>query len=196
MSAIPTVRLRPLTLDDARVLEAAAAVPEPGGFEWMGFLTPGRLQKLLNSGEPTIRPGGIDGRLAVALVEDDSVIGDVGWHPEHYGMNLVPAINFGIGLLPEARGNGYGTQAQRLLVDYLFQTTTVNRVEASTDVDNIAEQRSLEKVGLRREGVARGAQYRNGEYRDMATYGILRADWIELRAGRTATAIRTGFSAS
>ena len=190
------VRLRPLTLDDARVLEAASAVPEPGGFEWMGFRTPGRLRKLIESGEPTIRPGGVDGRLAVALVADDSVIGDLGWHPEHYGMNLVPAINFGIGLLPEARGKGYGTQAQRLLVDYLFETTTVNRVEASTDVDNIAEQRSLEKVGLRREGVLRGAQYRNGEYRDLAAYGMLRADWLELRSGRTATAVRTGFNIS
>src|SRR6476620_7909788 len=139
MSDDLSVRLRPLTLDAARVLEAATAVPEPGGFEWMGFGTPGRLRKLIESGEPTIRPGGVDGPLAIALVDDDSVIGDLGWHPEHYGMNLVPAINFGIGLLPEARGKGHGTQAQRLLVDYLFETTTVNRVEASTDVDNIAE---------------------------------------------------------
>lgn len=196
MSENLSVRLRPLTIDDARALEAAAATPDPGGFEWMGFLTPGRLQKLINSGEPTIRPGATEGRLAVALVEDDTVIGDLGWHPEHYGMNLVPAINFGIGLMAAARGKGYGTQAQRLLVDYLFQTTTVNRVEASTDVDNIAEQKSLEKVGLRREGVLRGAQYRGGEYRDMVAYAILRADWIELRSGRPATAIRTGFSAS
>lgn len=196
MSTVPSVRLRPLTLDDARVLEAAVAAPDPAGFEWMGFLTPGRLQKLINSGEPTVRPGATDGRLAIALTEDDSVIGDVGWHPEYYGMNLVPAINFGISLLPETRGNGYGTQAQRLLVDYLFQTTTVNRVEASTDVENIAEQRALEKVGLRREGVLRGAQYRGGEYRDMVAYGILRADWTELRTGEAAPVVRTGFHVS
>jgi RimJ/RimL family protein N-acetyltransferase len=138
----------------------------------------------------------VEGRLTIVLNADDSVIGDVGWHPEYYGMNLVPAINFGIAVLPEARGHGYGTQAQRQLVDYLFQTTTVNRVEASTDIDNIAEQRALEKVGLQREGVLRGAQWRNGGYRDMIAYGIVRADWTELRDRTKTASIRTGFTAS
>ncbi len=36
----------------------------------------------------------------------------------------------GIILLPEARGRGYGTQAQRLLARYLFAHTTVHRIWA------------------------------------------------------------------
>jgi RimJ/RimL family protein N-acetyltransferase len=82
----------------------------------------------------------------------------------------------GIELIPSARGQGLGTEAQRLIADWLFVTTPANRVEASTDVDNLPEQRSLEKAGYRREGVARGAQFRGGAYHDLVYYARLRAD--------------------
>jgi RimJ/RimL family protein N-acetyltransferase len=52
----------------------------------------------------------------------------------------------------------------------------VNRVEAATDLDNIAEQRSLEKAGFRREGVLRGSQWRAGAYHDLVYYALLRTD--------------------
>jgi RimJ/RimL family protein N-acetyltransferase len=52
----------------------------------------------------------------------------------------------------------------------------VHRIEADTEVDNIAEQRALEKAGFTREGVMRGAGWRDGEYRDGVTYSILRTD--------------------
>ena len=72
------------------------------------------------------------------------------------------------------RGHGFGSLAQRLLVDYLFATTSVNRIEASTDVDNLAEQRALEKAGFVREGVLRGAQYRASAWHDLAIYAVVR----------------------
>jgi RimJ/RimL family protein N-acetyltransferase len=77
-------------------------------------------------------------------------------------------------ILPEFRGRGYGTLTQRLLADYLFATTTANRVEAETEVANMAEQRALEKARFIREGVRRGSQFRDGKWRDMAIYGRLR----------------------
>lgn len=68
-------------------------------------------------------------------------------------------------MLPEARGRGYGTQAHRLLARYLFAHTPVHRVEASTEVGNVAEQRTLEKAGFTREGVTRGVGWRDGAWR-------------------------------
>ena len=53
----------------------------------------------------------------------------------------------------------------------------MNRVEAHTDVENIAEQRALAKAGFTREGTTRGAQWRDGDYHDGYLYSILRADW-------------------
>ena len=82
----------------------------------------------------------------------------------------------GIALVPEARGHGYGTQAQRLLVRYLFAHTTVHRIWAATEVGNIAEQKALEKAGFTREGVQRGTGWRDGAWRDGVIYSLLRTD--------------------
>ena len=57
----------------------------------------------------------------------------------------------------------------------MFATTAANRVEASTDVDNVAEQHALEKAGFVREGVQHGAQWRAGAWHDLVTYAITRA---------------------
>ena len=64
------------------------------------------------------------------------------------------AYNIGISLAVGVRGRGIGWRAQRMLAEHLFATTEVFRVEAGTDVHNVAEQRSLEKAGFTREGVA------------------------------------------
>jgi RimJ/RimL family protein N-acetyltransferase len=58
----------------------------------------------------------------------------------------------------------------------LFATTTTHRLEAGTEVDNVAEQRALEKAGCRREGVMRGVTFRAGSWRDGVLYGLTRDD--------------------
>jgi RimJ/RimL family protein N-acetyltransferase len=115
------------------------------------------------------------GRMVVT--EDGRPVGSVSWHSVYYGPNLGSrSYNIGIGLAVAARGRGIGGIAQRMLAEHLFATTQVERVEAGTDVDNIAEQRSLEKAGFVREGVLRSAQLRVDGLHDMATYSLLRTD--------------------
>jgi RimJ/RimL family protein N-acetyltransferase len=58
----------------------------------------------------------------------------------------------------------------------LFDTTAVHRIQAGTDVDNVAEQRALQRIGFRREGVQREAVFRAGHWRDSVMYGIVRTD--------------------
>jgi RimJ/RimL family protein N-acetyltransferase len=86
------------------------------------------------------------------------------------------ALNIGLSLVPDARGHGFGTEAQRLVATLLFELFDVERIEASTDVENVAEQRSLEKAGFTREGVLRRAQWRAGANHDLVSYSILRED--------------------
>ncbi len=115
-------------------------------------------------------------RLVVAL-DDGTPIGEVSWHGVPYGPNRRSvAWNIGITIVPEHRGRGHGTAAQRMLAELLFATTDANRVEASTDTENLAEQRALERAGFRREGVVRGAQYRGGGWHDLVVYARLRGD--------------------
>ena len=109
--------------------------------------------------------------------EDGAILGTIQYHRISYGPNPKSAAwMLGIELAPGARGQGYGTEAQRILADWLFATTRANRVEASTDVDNLAEARSLEKAGFTREGVTRGAQFRAGGYHDLVVFSRLRSD--------------------
>jgi RimJ/RimL family protein N-acetyltransferase len=108
---------------------------------------------------------------------DGEVVGSVSWHTVRYGPNRGSrAVNIGIGLAERARGRGIGTRAQRMLVEHLFRTTDVHRVEAGTDVDNVAEQRSLDKAGFTREGVLRSAQMRADGRHDIVSYSFLRTD--------------------
>jgi RimJ/RimL family protein N-acetyltransferase len=109
------------------------------------------------------------------VVRDDEPVGRVSWRRRQTGP-VSHCWEMGIGLLPEARGHGYGAEAHRLLVRYLFEHTTVHRIEAVTEVDNAAEQRALEKAGFTREGVMRGEFWRGGDWRNTVIYSVLRTD--------------------
>ena len=86
------------------------------------------------------------------------------------------AWNFGIELRPEARGQGLGTEAQRLLAEFLFASYDLNRVEASTDVENLPEQALARKGRLRPGGDPAWRTFRAGAYHDLVTYARLRED--------------------
>lgn len=168
------VRLRDATLDDAEMLDAWAADPEVRGvFNDFGTKPDRSHAEMLVAGPMRDENRG---EMLVVRTADDVPIGTVGWHPAYYGPISSRAWNIGISLIPEARGQGYGWVAQRLLADYLFATTDANRVEASTDVENVAEQRALEKAGFTREGVLRGSQFRAGGYHDLINYARVRSD--------------------
>src|SRR4051812_7698006 len=116
-------------------------------------------------------------RAAVTSEDGGEVLGLVVWHPVNYGPGYgCLAWNIGGELVPTARGRGVGTEMWRLTALHLLATTDIDRVEASTDVENVPTQRSLEKAGFTREGVIRGAQMREGTRRDIVGYSLLRSD--------------------
>ena len=142
----------------------------PGGFQWFGF-RPARARELERRWAEDGLISAAHSMLAVGL-EDGTLAGIVSWRP------VADTGNFEIGiwLHPDHRGRGIGTAAQRQLVEYLFATTPVHRIQAGTEIDNIAEQRALERVGFQREGVFRGYGFRDGRWRDAVFYGLLRDD--------------------
>ncbi len=100
-------------------------------------------------------------------------VGDLSAHVVWYGPTPGSrAINIGISLLPEYRGRGFGGEAQRLLAEELHRQGVV-RVEASTDIENIAEQRALDKAGFVLEGVLRSAQGRADGLHDLQVWSHL-----------------------
>jgi len=117
------------------------------------------------------------GRLVIVRNADGRPIGHVSWHEVNYGPNPESAAwNIGISLVPDARGQGMGSEAQRLLARHLFATTAFHRVEAVTDVENAAEQGALARAGFTREGVLRGAQFRAARWHDVVVWSVLRGE--------------------
>lgn len=173
LSSPPRVRLRDATLDDAELLERWEAPDQRGIFNDFGLPVSSMREPLAHGALRNEH----NGLLIVERLADGRPIGTVSWHAVRYGPTSASrGWNIGIALIPEARGQGYGGEAQRLVADELFATTDANRVEASTDVENLAEQRALEKAGFVREGVQRGAQHRAGGFHDLVTYARVRAD--------------------
>ena len=165
-----------MTAADVDFLDRQHQDPEAAGeFNWYGYREPtrGRLAAQVATGEAI----GEDSGIFAVTDDDDRIVGDVSWRtasngPPPYG----DCWQIGIWLAPEARGQGHGAAAQRLMVDYLFANSTRERVEAGTEAGNIGEQKALEKAGFTREGVLRRACLRGGEYRDMVVYSKLRGE--------------------
>ena len=100
-------------------------------------------------------------------------VGDMSWHSELHGPNLASrAISIGVSLTEDARGRGIGTVAQSLLALALHRAG-IHRVEASTDVANLAEQHALARGGFTREAVLRGAQVRADGRHDLVLFSCL-----------------------
>jgi len=171
----PAVTLRPVTEADLPALRRFFVEPEAlGVHEWSGFSDAGFLDRRLRE-NGFLGPDG--GWLVVVVEANDSRAGIVTWSKTRHAKNDASwCWNIGIALLPEHRGRGLGTQAQALLVTYLFETTAAVRLEAGTDVDNVAEQRALEKVGFARDGILRSAAFQAGQWRDVVLYSRLRSD--------------------
>lgn len=107
--------------------------------------------------------------------KDGSKIGSIG----HYSKGNL--LEVGYCILPNERVRGYCTEAVQMMVDYLFLSRDVVRVQAHTHIGNKASQRVLEKSGFRKEGIIRKDTFTRGEWRDSCLYSILREEWKEPR---------------
>jgi RimJ/RimL family protein N-acetyltransferase len=167
------IELRLPTVADVEWLDAAGATPEARG-EFNDFGLP-RASHRERAEKGFVTDS--QGTLIIQLKGSGVRLGTVDWRPATYGPDeRSRAWQLGISLLPEARGKGYGGEALRLCADYLFANSNATRIEAQTDVENIAGQRAMEKAGFHREGIARAAQFRAGGLHDLVVFSRLRSD--------------------
>jgi RimJ/RimL family protein N-acetyltransferase len=87
----------------------------------------------------------------------------------------------GFTMVPTERRKGYCTEAAMIMVDYLFLSRDMVRIQAHTDVRNTASQKVLARAGFTREGIIRKHAFIRGEWRDWALYSVLREEWKEPR---------------
>ncbi|MDJ1137306.1 GNAT family N-acetyltransferase [Streptomyces iconiensis] len=87
------------------------------------------------------------------------------------------SAHIGMGLLPDSRGKGYGTDAVAALCHYGFAVRGLQRLQIETLSDNAAMLRSAERNGFVREGVLRSSAWVLGEFLDEVILGLLVQDW-------------------
>jgi RimJ/RimL family protein N-acetyltransferase len=133
-----------------------------------------------------ITPGSKDPRLVVddnnqglvqfSVVELDggSLVGTATlWGIDNHNRSA----HIGLGLLPSARGKGYGTDVVAVLCHYGFVVRGLQRLQIETLADNAAMLRSAERNGFVREGLLRSSAWVLGEFLDEVLLGLLVQDW-------------------
>lgn len=75
------------------------------------------------------------------------------------------------------RGKGYGTDAIQAIVGYAFKELRLNCVYADVLEYNLPSQGLFEKCGFKRDGVLRHRVYKDGDYRNIISYSILKSDY-------------------
>jgi ribosomal-protein-alanine N-acetyltransferase len=105
--------------------------------------------------------------------KDQTKIGIIGVFP------VGDLWEIGYSLIQSERGKGYGTEAVTIFVDYLFLSRDLIRIQAKTDLRNVASQRILEAIGFKKEGTIRRSMFIHGEWKDLELYSILREEWKE-----------------
>lgn len=168
------IDLRPLAEADLALLDAWEADPDyDGGFNNFG-LRPADQRRRAFAEHGFLADD--HGRLLI-VTKAGEPCGDVSYRHVRHGGGLANRVyEIGVTIAPAHRGKGYGAEAQRLLAAYLFATYPIARVQATTDITNIGEQRALERAGFTREGVLRQAQFRAGSWHDMVMYSKLRGE--------------------
>lgn len=78
---------------------------------------------------------------------------------------------------PEYWGGGYGTDAMRTLLGYLFGQLGLHRVALNVHKSNVRAQRSYEKNGFVKEGVMRDWAYFDGRWVDALLMAVLDRDF-------------------
>ena len=77
------------------------------------------------------------------------------------------------------QGTGINGHVKKLLFEYLFIETNILRIEFKTDVLNIPARKTMEKVGLVKEGILRShTLMTNDRRRDTLYYSLLKNEWL------------------
>jgi len=117
---------------------------------------------------------------AIRTVADGALIGTIGFYEIEWA-NQGAWLGMGIGER-DAWGQGYGTEALHLALQYAFDELNLHRITLTVIAYNERAIALYEQAGFRREGVFREFGRRDGRRYDMVLYGLLRPEW-ELGSG-------------
>jgi ribosomal-protein-alanine N-acetyltransferase len=112
--------------------------------------------------------------LILAIVDNNSNrhIGNIGLHDINY-MHQSAELGICIGEKP-FWGKGIGKGAIALLCKHAFMQLNLRRIELGVFASHTSGIRSYEAAGFKREGLKRSAIYKDGQWEDIVTMGMLK----------------------
>ena len=113
-------------------------------------------------------------RWGIVLKDSGKLIGTCGFHAIS---DYHKRIEIGYDLNRNYWGNGFMSEALPLIIDYAYNISDVNRVEAFVETPNKASRSLLEKLGFRMEGILREHEMCRGNLIDIQILGLLRKEW-------------------
>ena len=87
-------------------------------------------------------------------------------------------------------GTGVFQEGAQLVLEFVFDTLGVHRLEARAAILNGRGNGALQKLGAVQEGILRRSFLRNGRYLDQALYALLDADWRRSRPTTLGASVR------
>jgi ribosomal-protein-serine acetyltransferase len=116
----------------------------------------------------------IDGSFNLIIFEGQQMLGTIGIHELS---TIHRHTSMGYWIDKDLVGKGIITRCCRVLLDHLFGTMELNRVQINTNVENVRSRAIPERLGFTQEGVLRKIELVEGEFRDWAVYGLLKGEW-------------------
>ncbi len=115
-----------------------------------------------------------DYMFAIELKDEKVFIGTIAVYLVNWNNST---CHVGISVGPDYQEKGYGTDAMKVLLDFIFGYMNVNKVKLQVFSYNKRAVSSYEKCGFHLEGTLREELFRFGKYHDIFVMGLLRKDW-------------------
>ncbi|MBU4194826.1 MAG: GNAT family N-acetyltransferase [Actinobacteria bacterium] len=171
------VTLRPMTGDDLDLFVRWVNSPATSPF-WYGETRPVTTEELMEDWKEPLEGDGRKGRCFVIETGGEPV-GMVSYSDLSYDIDkrpVVASIDIVIGD-PDRQHRGYGPDAIRALLAYLFDELGFHRVDAVTYGHNLRMRHCLQKLGFRFEGVTREGAFVDACYVDEYRFGMLSGEF-------------------
>jgi len=172
-----TLQLRPLTQADAEALFMLLEQNRAHLDQWLRWS--GRV-KTLDDARAYI--GRFEQKLADAdgfhlgIWFADQLVGGLGCHFLNRESNKT---EIGYWLIANTTGKGLVTRAAKAVIDYLFATENMHRIEIQCGVENVHSRAVPERLGFVNEGVKRESDWITTRYVDHVMYSMLADEWKE-----------------
>jgi RimJ/RimL family protein N-acetyltransferase len=161
-SGIPMAALRSICDDDVQVFRRLCAGDRRE--EW--------TCRPIVSGRPTRD----ERREQYTYVLDDG--SPAGWISPFNFNSRGRSAEFGYGLIPAQRGRGLGKRLLAAGFDLFFESMDLNKLYCQTASFNRPSVRTLESLGLTRDGVLRAHHELDGHFHDDYIYSVLGTEWL------------------